>query len=235
MRGVGRGEPVSCTPQEHAPPLAGARRKRGADWLGGSRGFQPPRRRARGAETQFKRRSGGSWGAGAAVSSALHPSPRTQIRHGRYWFGALFPLLLPAPEKPRTGLGRLLIGGVLRQLLRTLCRGLAPSRDTEPPKNGGSLAFHRILVPKGKRETRQTMDQGAQEVKSPGFANASFVWNLGKARLPQPKVSILLQFVTKLHFLSLPYASYPFTKRFGFNSSLRLKTNPFVFLLSRLG
>lgn len=126
-----------------------------------TRGFQPPRRRARGAETQFKRRSGGSWGVGAAVSSALHPSPRTQIRHGRYWFGALFPLLLPAPEKPRTGLGRLLIGGVLRQLLRTLCRGLAPSRDTEPPKNGGSLAFHRILVPKGKRGNQADYGSGS--------------------------------------------------------------------------
>lgn len=130
----GEGEPVSCTPQEHAPPLAGARRKRGADWLGGSRGFQPPRRRARGAETQFKRRSGGSSGAGPGVSSALHPFLRTQIRHGRYWFGALFSILPPAPEKPRTGLGRFRIGGVLRQLLRTLYRGLAPSWDTEPPE-----------------------------------------------------------------------------------------------------
>lgn len=49
-------------------------------------------------------------------------------------------------------------------------------------------------------EIRLAVNLGAQEVKSPRLANASFVWDLGKARLPPLKVSRLLQFVTKLHF-----------------------------------
>lgn len=144
-------EPVSRTPQQRAPPLAGAGRKRGADWLGGSRGFQPPRRRARGAETQFKRRSGGRSGEGPAVCSALHPSPRTLIRDGRYWVCAVFPLPPPALVKPRTDLGRLRTGGVLRQLLRTLCRGPGSlSGHRAPRRMAAAWPSPRILPLQGK-------------------------------------------------------------------------------------
>lgn len=41
---------------------------------------------------------------------------------------------------------------------------------------------------------------GSQAVKSPALAKASFVLEPGKGRLPGLDVSLLLEFVTQLHF-----------------------------------
>lgn len=118
--GRGGWKPGWRTPQERAPPLAGGGRKRGADWPGGSRGFQPPRRRERGAETQFKRRSGGSSGSGPALLLAPPPFPSDADKG---WGGAVWAprflsfLTPPAPEKPGTGIGRLRMTRVGCQLL----------------------------------------------------------------------------------------------------------------------
>lgn len=82
-----------------------------------------------------------------------------------------------------------------------LPRAWLPPGTPSPPKNGGSLAFPRMLALKGKRGNQAGCESGsAGSLKSPRFTNASFVWDLGKARLPELKVSIRLQFVTKLHF-----------------------------------
>lgn len=45
---------------------------------------------------------------------------------------------------------------------------------------------------------------GSQAVKSPALAKASFVLEPGKGRLPGLDVSLLLEFVTQLHFFRSP-------------------------------
>lgn len=128
--------PGRRTPQERAPPLADGGRKRGAHWLGGSRGFQPPRRRERGAETQFKRRSGGSSGSGPALLLAPPPFPSDadKARGGAVWAPRFLSFLTPpAPEKPGTGIGRLRLTRVGCQLLGgTLGRAWLPPGTPSP-------------------------------------------------------------------------------------------------------
>lgn len=129
--GGGGRRPGWRTPQERAPPLADGEKKRGAHWPGGSRGFQPPRRRERGAETQFKRRSGGSSGSGPALLLAPPPFPSDadKARGGAVWAPRFLSFLTPpAPEKPGTGIGRLRLTRVGCQLLRGPLAGPGSAR-----------------------------------------------------------------------------------------------------------